>query len=146
MSQPGLSMPLLHSGSIQEHQPSRIVEFGPMPDIRISHFARQHTVYRLTFSVLLSIRGRGINMPGFIRKKFEERFANIQRREVSGFSKLIDLDFDSAVHGFSDSSIDLLHIDGSHTYHDVRNDFINWLPQNAFKRHHPVPRHTGAQT
>jgi hypothetical protein len=47
----------------------------------------------------------------------------------SDFSTIIVGRFESAVGGFDDGSIDILHIDGFHTYGSVKSDFEMWLPK-----------------
>jgi hypothetical protein len=62
-----------------------------------------------------------------------EELKKYQDKNYSDFSKLIRKNFDEAVDSFEGGSIDLLHIDGSHTYESVKNDFEKWLPKMSDK-------------
>lgn len=62
----------------------------------------------------------------------DEVFSHVyeyNKKFYSGFSELIRNDFSSAIDIFKDDSIDLLHIDGFHTFEAVENDFRSWLPK-----------------
>jgi hypothetical protein len=49
--------------------------------------------------------------------------------KYSGFSTLLKSSFSNALKSFENESIDLLHIDGYHSYGSVKEDFETWLPK-----------------
>ncbi|MEH6582646.1 MAG: class I SAM-dependent methyltransferase [Halioglobus sp.] len=51
------------------------------------------------------------------------------RTHYRGISYLMRMLFNDALPNFEDDSIDLLHIDGLHTYEAVQEDFTNWYPK-----------------
>jgi len=58
----------------------------------------------------------------------ESVFLDLQRfhRRYESFSVLYRMTFDQALANFPDASVDLLHIDGLHTYDAVKTDFETW--------------------
>lgn len=54
------------------------------------------------------------------------KLSDYHAAHYDGFSKLMRMTFDDAAPYFDASTIDLLHIDGLHTYDAVRHDFETW--------------------
>lgn len=62
--------------------------------------------------------------------KFLEAINKIIQKHYSSCKiQLNRMRFEDAVDNFEDNSIDLLHIDGLHTYDAVKNDYTTWLPK-----------------
>ena len=62
-----------------------------------------------------------------------EDFRQFHEQHYSKFSTLLRCTFDEALPQFIDSSIDLLHVNGLHTYEGVWHDVESWLPKMSEK-------------
>lgn len=70
----------------------------------------------------------------YTRNDYENDVYSVFRDTVANFYQnqkieMLRMTFDQASSKFQDKSIDVLHIDGSHHYEDVKHDFYSWLPK-----------------
>src|SRR5208337_400414 len=69
---------------------------------------------------------QGDEQAGFYDESVFESLRHFHDVRFAAFSQLLRCTFDEARERFEDGSIDLLHVDGLHTYTAVRHDFENW--------------------
>jgi hypothetical protein len=72
---------------------------------------------------------QGDEQAGHYGDDVHDRLESVVLAKYAGFAQLMRMRFDEAAPYFSDGSIDLLHIDGLHTYEAVSHDFQTWLPK-----------------
>jgi len=76
---------------------------------------------------------KGDKHAGFYDEQVFKELKEYHNKRYKNFSCLIRDTFDNALNLFEEGNIDLLHIDGEHTYNVVKHDFFNWLPKMSEK-------------
>src|SRR5687767_1114188 len=72
---------------------------------------------------------RGDELMGAVNDRTLTRLKAHHDPLYSSFSQFVQADFDTAAAHVADGTIDLLHIDGLHTYEGVKHDFETWRPK-----------------
>jgi hypothetical protein len=72
---------------------------------------------------------RGDTPASFYESSVYDAVSRHNDRYYRAFSYLMRTSFDDAIKQFSDASISLLHMDGSHSYEAALHDFELWLPK-----------------
>ena len=110
-------------------QPETVVELGT--HYGVSFFAFCEAAERLspkTFVYAVDT-WRGDDHAGNYSEEVFNRVNSHQQIFHKSQSRLLRSTFDEAAEHFGNSSIDLLHIDGLHTYEAVSHDLETWLPK-----------------
>jgi hypothetical protein len=111
---------------VEALRPSTIVELGVHHGFSYGVFCQAVQRLHLATRCFAIDTWLGDEHAGFYGEEVYDAVC-AQNSRYDGFSRLIRSDFADACGEFADGSIDLLHIDGCHTYEAVRRDFESWL-------------------
>jgi len=116
---------------VRQARPSALVELGTHHGT--SYFSFCQTVKDLGLKTHCHAvdTWEGDEHAGFYGSKIYESVQEHNQSHYSDFSELLRMTFDEANDRFLEKSIDLLHIDGLHTYEAIKHDFETWLPKVA---------------
>lgn len=109
-------------------RPACLVELGTHTGVSYTAFCEAALVNEQDGKFFAVDTWAGDDHAGFYGDDIYNDLAAFHRRYES-FSTLIRATFEESVEHFADGSIDLLHIDGYHTYEAVRGDFEMWQPK-----------------
>jgi hypothetical protein len=120
-------------------RPSRFVELGTHHGVSYMAFCQAIQKLGCSTRAYAVDTWTGDEHAGHYGEEVFTRLRDKHDRLYATFSGLIRSKFDDAAPYFEAESIDLLHIDGLHTYEAVRHDFEVWRPkltQNAIVLFH----------
>lgn len=107
--------------------PRMIVELGVHKGDSFAAFCQAVDMFRLPTLCYGIDTWKGDAHAGYYDEEVFSDITHYVGKKYSTFAYLIRDTFDSSLKYFSDGSVDLLHIDGFHTYEAVRHDFETWL-------------------
>lgn len=114
---------------ISELRPARVVELGCHYGVSFFAFCEAAELLSPNTFVYAVDTWAGDEHAGLygdeVFNKVYSHWGKVHRQR----SRLIRSTFDEALEHFEDGSIDILHIDGLHSYDAVKHDFLSWKPK-----------------
>ncbi len=114
---------------VGQSQPRIVVELGTHAGVSYSAFCDAVLDHRLPTRCFAVDTWQGDEYAGLYGEEIFTDFQRFHDLRYRDFSTLLRMTFDTALDAIAEASIDLLHIDGEHSYAAVRHDFDSWLPK-----------------
>ena len=114
---------------ISEMRPKQIVELGSYKGDSYLAICQAVTQFDLSCKCSAVDTWEGDSHVGSYGDEIFDSLRTYHDVRYASFSRLQRMLFEDAVDTYDDASIDLLHIDGLHTYEAVKADFEMWLPK-----------------
>ncbi|MGF0236900.1 class I SAM-dependent methyltransferase [Rhodococcus sp. IEGM1300] len=111
---------------MQMQKPRTFVELGTHLGMSYFAFCQSAVEGKINTRCYAVDTWEGDDHAGFYKDNVFFDISSYNDQHFAGFSRLIRQRFDDAANEFSDGTIDLLHIDGFHTYEAVSHDFKTW--------------------
>ena len=112
-------------------EPKLLVELGSQRGFSFGVFCQSVRSHSLGCTCYAVDTWEGDEHTGSYGEEIYDKLATHVREFYRHYAYLLRMTFDEAAPQFSNASIDLLHIDGLHTYEAVSHDFNNWYPRVA---------------
>ena len=109
--------------------PRVLVELGTHHGVSYSAFCEAVALDALDARCFAVDTWCGDEQAGFYAEDVYADFRRFHNSRYGAFSRLLRCSFDEALPYVPAGSIDLLHIDGMHTYEAVRHDYESWFPK-----------------
>ncbi|WP_419759310.1 class I SAM-dependent methyltransferase [Acidisoma sp.] len=110
-------------------RPALIVELGTHNGVSYAAFCETVLQERLAARCYAVDSWAGDDHAGHYDGRVYTELREFHDGRYSAFSELLRMTFSEARDVIADGSVDLLHIDGFHSYDAVRQDFEGWLPK-----------------
>lgn len=114
---------------VRSVRPQRFVELGTHTGVSFFSFCEAVRQAWLPTRCTAVDTWKGDEQAGFYGEEIYTGVAAYVEKHYSQFATLMRMPFDDALASMDEASIDILHIDGLHTYDAVRHDFDAWLPK-----------------
>jgi hypothetical protein len=111
------------------HKPRQIVELGTLSGSSYASFCDSAVRHGVTTKAFAVDTWEGDAHTGSYGAEIYKQLREFNALRFGGFSTLLRKTFDEALADVEDGSVDLLHIDGLHTFDAVKHDFETWLPK-----------------